>query len=59
MTSCTKEGEFLRLAIDDSYEADALHLDIWLGEQDMPVRADVLWQGRRLLSIAVKNFTLV
>ncbi len=59
LTSCTKEGEYLRLAIDDSYAADALHLDIWLGQQDLPVRADVLWQGRRLLSIAVKNFTLV
>ena len=59
LTSCGQEGEYLRLAIDDSYEADALHLDIWLGDEDLPVRGEVLWQGRRLLSIAVTNFTFL
>lgn len=59
LTSCTKEGDLLRLSVDDSYEEDALHLDIWLGDGDLPVNAEVLWQGRRLLSIAVKNFTLL
>lgn len=59
LTSCCREGEYLRLAIDDSYAEDALHLDIWLGEGDGPVQADILWQGRRLLSVAVKNFTFL
>lgn len=59
LTSCGKEGEYLRLAVDDSYAEDALHLDIWLGSDDLPVRADILWQGRRLLSMDVANFTFV
>ena len=59
LTSCTKEGEFLRVSIDDSYEADALHLDVWLGDGDLPVNAEVFWQGRRLLSISVANFKLL
>jgi len=59
LTSCGQEGEYLRIAIDDSYEADALHLDIWLGEGDLPVRGEILWQGRRLLSISVTNFTFL
>lgn len=59
LTSCGADGEYLRLAIDDSYEDDALHLDIWLGAEDLPVRADVLWQGRRILSLEVKNFTFL
>ncbi len=59
LTSGTAEGELLRLSIDDSYEEDALHLDIWLGEEDLPVSADILWQGRRLLSIQVKNFAFL
>lgn len=59
LTSCGQEGEYLRLTIDDSYEADALHLDIWLGEGDLPVRGEILWQGRRLLSISVTNFTFL
>lgn len=59
LTSCGKEGEHLRLAVDDSYADDALHLDIWLGSDDLPLRAEILWQGRRLLSMDVGNFTFV
>ena len=59
MTSCGKEGEYLRLAVDDSYADDALHLDIWLGDGDVPLRAEILWQGSRVLSMDVGNFTFV
>ena len=59
LTSCGKEGDLLRLAIDDSYADDALHLDIWLDEADLPVRGEILWQGRRILSLEVKNFSFV
>ncbi len=59
LTSCSAEGELLRLAIDDSYADDALHLDIWLDASDAPVRGDVLWKGRRILSMEVSNFCFV
>lgn len=59
LTSCTIEDQLLRVAIDDSYEEDALHLDIWLDENDLPVRGEILWEGRRLLSITVKNFAFM
>lgn len=59
LTSCTQEEDGLRLAIDDSYEEDALHLDIWLDESDLPKFAEVYWQGRRLLTVSVSNFTYV
>ena len=59
LTSCGREGGNLRLSIDDSYADDALHLDIWLGENDLPIQGDIIWQGRRLLSIQVENFTFV
>lgn len=53
----TEEGR-LRLTIDDSYRDDALRLDIWLNEEDLPEKADILWAGRRILSLSVKNFVL-
>lgn len=59
LTSCGQEGEILRIAIDDSYEDDALHLDIWLDEKDLPFQAEISWQGRRLLSVLVTNFTFL
>lgn len=59
LTSCNREGDALRISIDDSYNDDALHLDIWLNSEDTPVRGEIMWQGRRLLTISVKNFTFV
>lgn len=49
------EEDQLRLTIDDSYDDDALTLDIWLREGDIPERAEVLYDGRRILSLDVKN----
>lgn len=59
LTSCGEEGGVVRIAIDDSYAEDALHLDIWLDDQDMPARGEILWKGRRILSVIVKNFQFV
>ncbi len=56
LSSCAKEGERLRLAVDDSYRDDALHLDIWLDDAEIPEKSEIFWQGRRLLSIEVEDF---
>lgn len=58
LTSCGEENGSLRVSIDDSYADDALHLDIWMDEKDLPARGDVLWQGRRILSIEIENFVI-
>ena len=59
LTSCGMEDGCLRIAIDDSYADDALHLDIWLDGNDLPTRGEILWQGRRILSVSVKNFVFL
>lgn len=59
MTAASTEGDLIRLTIDDSYEADALQLDIWLDTSDTPVHAEVIWQGRRVLSMLIRNFVIV
>ena len=59
LTSCSQEGDLLRVAIDDSYADNALHLEIWLDSSDIPQRCEIYWQGRRLLSMDVKNFTFL
>ena len=53
------DEDLLRLTIDDSYEEDALMLDIWLDEQDIPIRGEILWDGRRILTLDVANFVFV
>ena len=58
LTSAGVEGEGLRLSLDDSFEEDALHVDIWLDEEDIPIRGEMLYGGRRILSLDVKNFVM-
>ena len=59
IVSSTSEGSFTYLQIDDSYSDEALHLDIWLNEEQNPVRGEILWQGRRILSLSVKDFKIL
>ena len=57
-SACTEDG-IIRLSIDDSYEDDPLRLDIWLNTDNIPDHADILFEGRRILSINVKNFAIL
>lgn len=41
LTSCAVEDGNLRLAVDDSYADDALHLDVWLDGGDCPIRGEI------------------
>ena len=59
LTSCSQEREFLRVAIDDSYAENALHLEVWLNSDNIPQQCEIYWQGRRLLSMDVKNFAFL
>ncbi len=57
--SCGMDGDLLRVSIDDSYEDDALRLDIWLDSGDLPVRGEILYRERRIVTIQVKNFVIL
>lgn len=56
LTSVCMEDGKLRLSVDDSYEEDALHLDIWMDENNVPIRADILYDGKRILSLEITDF---
>lgn len=45
--------------IDDSYREDALHLDIWLDKESNPMRAEILWRGRRILTLEIEDFVIL
>jgi len=53
------EGDLLRLTIDDSYREDALQVDIWIDASDVPIRGEILHEGRRILSVDVRNFQIL
>ena len=56
---CGTDGDEMKLLIDDSYQEDALHLDIRLKQDHMPVSAEILYKDRRFLSMDIKNFRLL
>ena len=51
-----REGEWIHLVIDDSYEDNALTLDIWL-EEGWPIQAEIAWEGRRCLTMTFDDFS--
>lgn len=58
LTGCGQEDELLRLSIDDSYADDALQLEIWLDGENRPVQAEIIYDGRRILTLEVENFQI-
>ena len=56
ITSACEEDARLRVTINDSYADDALMLDVWF-EQEKPVRADILHEGKRILALNVDMFS--
>ena len=59
ITSAGMEENQLRLTIDDTFEEDALQLDIWLDENDLPIRSEVCYDGKRILTLSVRDFRIL
>lgn len=58
ITAVSEEESFLHMTVHDSFSDDALMLDIWLNEDRMPVRGDILHEGKRILSLEIENFRI-
>ncbi len=54
--ACGKNGEGTRMILHDSYEENPLQIDVWTDGQNNPTHSEILWQGRRILSLDVSNF---
>lgn len=59
LTSAGTEDGVLRVSIDDSYAGEELHLDVWFSGEGYPARGEILYDGRRIVSLTVKNFALL
>ena len=59
LTAAGMEEDLLRVTIDDSYDDDALTVDIWLDAADTPIRAEILYDGRRILTLTIENFQIL
>jgi len=58
ISGCGEEGGYTRVSVDDSYDENALQLELWLDGQ-LPIQAEIYWQGRRVLSLQITNFKIL
>ena len=56
---CTKEDDLLRITADDSYEDDALTMDIWINAAGQPIHADIYENNQRILTLTVRDYQLL
>ena len=56
---CNQEDQLLRLTVDDSYQDDALTLDVWIDAECRPVQADIYENNRRILTISINEYQLL
>ena len=46
------------LYISDSENGNPIELEIYTNNQYIPIRAEIIWENRRILSLDIRNFTL-
>ena len=59
LTAAAEEDDLLHLTIHESYEEDALQMEIWLNEADVPVQGEIVYDGRRILTMKFENFLIL
>lgn len=59
MDSCTQQADGYLLMLSDSYEENPLLLEIITDSDFIPKNVQMIWQGRRILSLDVKDFSCV
>jgi hypothetical protein len=51
--------EGMLLQIDDSFEGENMQINVTVDANNLPVAADVFWQGSRMIAMIVENFRIM
>lgn len=57
--ACGEDTDGCTIQIDDSYKDGALQIDVRLNSSGALSRAEIYYEGRRILSVDVSNFTIL
>ena len=55
--SCGNNGDGFYLLLNDSYEENPLQIQVFTDGHYVPQRAEMIWKGRRILTMDVVNFS--
>lgn len=58
ITGCSREDDTTCIYIDDSFEENPLYLEIYTDKDMNPIRAEIFWNQRRILSADILDFAV-
>ena len=53
---CEKYRNGMLVQLNDSYEENAYQIDVLTDAHNIPISAEIYWQGRRILLLQIENF---
>ena len=59
ISQCGSQNGGMLLRIDDTFSDTSFCTEIRLNENRTPIFAEILWQGRRIVSMQITNFTIL
>ena len=59
ISGCAKEEDGMTIVCNDSYHDNQAEVHIKTDSNCIPVAAEIYWQGRRVVTMIVENFTIV
>ena len=59
LRGCGKTDDGIQLSIDDSYESEPLHLEIFTDTDYTPILAEIYWQQQKIITLQIQNFSIL
>ena len=56
---CGKTEDGILISIDDSYESQPLHLQIYTDSDYNPILAEIYWQQQKIITLRIQNFSIM
>ena len=58
ITSCAQGEGYLQITLEDRFRDEDLTMDIWLDGENCPIRGEIGWDGRRVLTMEIADFVI-
>lgn len=58
-SSCSRDDSGTMVSVDDSFGDVAYSVDIWLNDAFLPKAAEIIWNGKRIVSMEINSFIIV
>ncbi len=54
--ACGQDKDLYRVTIHDSFSGAPLQMELWFDNERKPVHCEIIWDGRRIITVNVSNF---